>query len=371
LPLALQQYNGGGTAAAAAAASDASLVSGVPTSSLQYDGVEDSIALLRAWAEDRGTLFEFAEWLLLRAPARAMAIFTAPTRGDPGGDPPADAVLEFLRGQRFAEAARRNPAASVSRLFLEHLVHGQGRREERYHTGLALEYLDAVTHLRGGGGGASQQQQQRDALAAAMATTSRDRPWPGTEGGMLGDLRAKLVRLLQDSGAVDALALQARLRGSTLYEERIILHARRGEHPQALALLVGTLADHGQAVRYCALLSGPRAGSGGRGGSAAAVDSRSAGVLSTDGDGYLSPPRAAAASNSGDASGSSDAASSTEPFTVLLRLYLEADAGERARRATLTLPLRSPRTFPRCAASYVASSRWVATFCSCRASSTS
>ena len=302
------------------AAADAS-ASGAGSDAARYTGVDDSLEILRR-ESDAALVFEFCEWLLAVAPARALTVFTAGLRPHPFD---ADDVLAYLRGPRLADLARRQPGAAPARLFLEHLVFARGRKEARYHTQLALEYISGVLALRmDASGGASGGVVSSPASAAldrdARLTGSRaERPPPGSEGGMLGELRARLFGLLQDSSHYDALRLQAAVESSPLFEERVLLHARRREHARALALLIHSLGDHAHAVRYCAMLSRRLFGEG-TGPSAGDAEGGGGGGKSED------------ASSDGGADGA-DAPVVEESFPTLLRLYLEADARERERRA--------------------------------------
>lgn len=290
-----------------------------------YDGVEDTISFLR-FCDDQSTVFDFAEWLLLRQPQRAIAVFTQPRRSK---QIPDDSILEYLSGPRFVDMARRNPAHGVVRIFLEHLVYMRGSDEERYHTRLAREYIACVVQLRGdmpGGGsiltpsiggsaataaplspilssaGPSAGMTISDpALAArmALAGTVSDRPSPGGEGGMLGEFRGKLMRLLQESDRYDAGALLGLVKDSTLYEERVVLHGRLKQHERALALLVNELADADKAVEYCDLHSQLNANPW-------APSSSSAASVPVDQQQQMKP------GEGGD------------PFLYLLRIYLDA-----------------------------------------------
>jgi len=396
LPPALRQYYGnlatlsGGGAGTSSATSAGGGID-------KYSGVEDSVELLRG-ESDPGLVFEFAEWLLLRAPAKALAVFTEGTRSAPFAH---DTVLQYLRSQRFVQAARLQPGApSPARLFLEWLVYGLGRTEERFHTQLACEYIAAVVILRGedaavatdvlpAGSAAAAGNAAGFAAAAgklgisapssaiplslAAALSPKDpldraaalsgprklaRPPPGTEGGTLGQLRCRLLHLLQDSCFYDAEQLQAAIGTHSVWEERVVLHARRRQHAAALAVLVRALGDHAAAVRYCAMLSrrlfgegsaaagDGLAGSGG-GGSAGGDLMSATPTAGYTGAGFLSPVAGSSSSSTGRGSGAEDAftgiaggsaggdgaagggggaSSGSDAFPLLLDLYLQADA---------------------------------------------
>lgn len=115
-----------------------------------------------------------------------------------------------------------------------------GVQDSRYHTQLAMEYLRSVQTLR-----ASKVTEEEATL------THRDRCKPGTEPGTLGELRGKLVTLLTESNLYDVRHLLHVASSTTLFEERILLHSKMGDHRAALRLLVYQLADTKQAERYC------------------------------------------------------------------------------------------------------------------------
>jgi hypothetical protein len=74
---------------------------------------------------------------------------------------------------------------------------------------------------------------------ADVAAPWPDARWPGIAAGdalseadaeRLGGLRARLQALLQGSPLVDGPALLARLRGTALWEEQVLLHSKVGGH---------------------------------------------------------------------------------------------------------------------------------------------
>ena len=65
---------------------------------------------------------------------------------------------------------------------------------------------------KGGGGGCTPNASDPLDRDAALAGAAADRPAPGSEGGMLGETRARLLNLLQDSPFYDAGALLAAVR---------------------------------------------------------------------------------------------------------------------------------------------------------------
>jgi hypothetical protein len=309
---------------------------------IKPDGVADTIATLRG-CSDLPLVFEFSTWLLMSPypkPRQAMAIFThrhtshsnINKRSSISGNNvskssesvPEDAVLEFLSAQKFSDISRRSPGLSASRMYLEHLVYRCARTDERYHTRLGREYISNVMKLRGS---------DDDTLSSATGSASMStllslrgsantRPAPGSEGGLLGALRARLLFLLQNSNMYDSRELLALIRDSTLYEERVILCGRNGFHRQALSLLINELADPDRAVTYCDLIVKSRG-----------VNSSVTGAINSS---SLMSAFASSSSTSSNSSSSSSSTSSTmsngggsesvegDPFLSLLRLYLDA-----------------------------------------------
>ncbi len=71
-------------------------------------------------------------------------------------------------------------------------------------------------------------------------------------GALCDQFRGKLLTLLRTSMYYDAISLlDFLLRCPTLFEERVVLYQRVGDHRRALGLLVYELADHPKAEAYC------------------------------------------------------------------------------------------------------------------------
>jgi len=252
-----------------------------PAAVVRYTGIEDAIAFLRR-EPDSATVFRYAEWLLLLKPADALTIFTAPLVTSARGRPAPqhhnpDQVLQYLRRPLLVQAAESSASAAVTRLYLEHLVYDRKTDVSTYHTALARQYVDCVLKYdRNSGqpplfaalpaGPLSLPSGGRTAEAMELAAverrrgTHRQRMQPGEEPGMVGTFRALLLRLLQDSPHLDAHELLKALQDTSLWEEKVVLHARLGDHCAALDLVVNDLADYATAVHYCLLQSSTAAG---------------------------------------------------------------------------------------------------------------
>mmetsp|Transcript_25377 Transcript_25377/g.76453 ORF Transcript_25377/g.76453 Transcript_25377/m.76453 type:complete len:901 (+) Transcript_25377:89-2791(+) len=142
-----------------------------------------------------------------------------------------DLVLDFLNQYEAAVLP-----------YLEYLVFDVRKPSERYHTHLALKYLDSVDDAR-------------LALKKALAADAD----VGEAATAVPAERRKLQRLLRQSDAYRVDTLMERIRRTDLFVERAILHGKRGEHHYALDLLVNRLGDHEAAEEYCVDVSRSKA----------------------------------------------------------------------------------------------------------------
>mmetsp|Transcript_24844 Transcript_24844/g.86512 ORF Transcript_24844/g.86512 Transcript_24844/m.86512 type:complete len:998 (-) Transcript_24844:74-3067(-) len=192
------------------------------------DGVAETISYLSELSHQE-LIMVYADWVLKKVPEQAMEIFTANKRRDEL-DP--DQVLEFLGGFR-------DISTTLVQLYLEFLINVQHSTSRDYATRLAQLYLKTVMTLR-------------ETLSSVEASaTHDDRPAPGSEPGNLGAVRGKLITLLEKSTHYDVDELLHVTRDSTLFEENVILHSKRGDHQAALEVLVYQLADNKAAEKYC------------------------------------------------------------------------------------------------------------------------
>ena len=84
--------------------------------------------------DDSQLVWEFSPWVLRYHPQQGIKIFTLSSRKTPLN---ASTVLEFLSA--FSESLRLP--------YLEHLVFKERNHEEKYHTTLAMMYLDTISEL--------------------------------------------------------------------------------------------------------------------------------------------------------------------------------------------------------------------------------
>jgi len=196
---------------------------------------------------------EYSCWALARAPEAALAIFTA--RPTPL---PHDLVLRHLESVdaqvRAASSGSGAPAgpnqAGLVILYLEHVLSapsGDLAAQRPLHDLLAQRYVEAILPL-------ARADKQHQRVAAAPDTR---RPEPGTEIGLLGRLRPRLLAHLRTSVYYLPEPLIAALAGSTLYDELAILYERAARYPELLALLVRDMHEPDLARAFCAARPDP------------------------------------------------------------------------------------------------------------------
>ena len=111
---------------------------------------------------------------------------------------PPDRVLEHLQG------CTDLPVTELCQQYLEYLVNTQGSLDKRYHSQLAREYLARVLALRA------------SVPEEVASGTHRVRCDPGSEEGMLGVMRGKLIRLLDSSDRYDVRLMLGATSDTTL-----------------------------------------------------------------------------------------------------------------------------------------------------------
>lgn len=186
--------------------------------------IKQTVDLL-ATMSDLKTIWKYASWVLAEDVEAASGIFASTQRKD---QLPVEQVFGHLssKGGAYRMAAIR---------YLEFVVFQLGSNEERYHTWLALAYLDIIIPLL-------PQSYERD----------QARPEPGTEPGQLGQFRKALLRLMEHSKTINASNILLRIQETVLYDEQILCYTRLGRHEDALNILFLNLKSHNKATAYCA-----------------------------------------------------------------------------------------------------------------------
>ncbi|KAG8451859.1 hypothetical protein GDO86_003886 [Hymenochirus boettgeri] len=166
------------------------------------------------FTKDQDLVWQYVDWALQKSEQVAVQIFT----------------------KRSAEEHMQNsfcPDKIVSHLckyrkalllFLEHLVMEKTLKKEKYHTHLAVLYVEEV-----------------------LLCKSMDSP----DDEQIEELRRRLQNLLRQSDLYRVLLLIDKIKGTDLHLERAILHGKLEEHDQALEILVHHLKDFSAAESYC------------------------------------------------------------------------------------------------------------------------
>jgi tetratricopeptide (TPR) repeat protein len=182
-------------------------------------GISETIELL-CEINQHYLVFKYAPWVFEADDLSAIKIFTSKLRTSEL--PPAD-VINFLLDY----------PPDLEREYLEFLV-ATGNTEERFHTRLVMNYIEVIVRLK-----------------ASNYLPFGVRVDAGTENGLLGEIRAKLMDVVQNGTHFNPHAVLAVISKTNLYEETLILYRKLGLHEQALKLLIWKIEDLEWAERYC------------------------------------------------------------------------------------------------------------------------
>lgn len=166
------------------------------------------------FSKDQQLVWQYADWVLQKSEQDGVQIFTKRALEEHLQDvfcP--DKIVSYLCKYRKALL-----------IYLEHLVMAKNIQKEKYHTHLAVLYLEEILRLK--------------------SVESSDQ----TE---LEDLRQRFQNLLQQSDLYRVLFLIDKIKGTDMHMERAILHGKLEEHDQALNILVHHLKDFAAAENYC------------------------------------------------------------------------------------------------------------------------
>ncbi len=128
--------------------------------------------------------------------------------------------------------------------FLEHIINKRKETAAEFHNELVFNYLDTIL-----------------ALKKDSPMQSKGRMQAGTEPGLLGTTRKKLLLFLEESKyyAPEKILTKCPYDGTLyptainivdLYEERALLMSRLGEHEEALSIYAHKLKDVDMAEKY-------------------------------------------------------------------------------------------------------------------------
>ncbi|XP_069694581.1 transforming growth factor-beta receptor-associated protein 1-like isoform X2 [Periplaneta americana] len=157
-------------------------------------------------------LWRYADFVLSRDEEIGVGIFTLRSAHELSSDTmKPDSIVEYLH---------QYPKAVVK--YLEHLVIKQDIQKEKFHTHLAVLYLDDILKKRKEG-------KEEEAM----------------------DIRMKLRHLLQISNLYRVQLLLGKMNDANLHQEAAILYGKIEEHEKALDILVHNLKDFKGAELYC------------------------------------------------------------------------------------------------------------------------
>ncbi|XP_048388257.1 transforming growth factor-beta receptor-associated protein 1 homolog isoform X2 [Stegostoma tigrinum] len=158
-------------------------------------------------------VWKYADWALRKNEEVGVQIFTRRPLDESQTSMNPDDIVNYLHKHKKAVVT-----------YLEHLVFDRNVQKEKYHTHLAILYLDKVLKLHSQSGSISEE---------------------------LISARRSLKILLQHSNLYRVHLLLGKIKDTDLYMECAILHGKLEEHEKALEILVHKLKDFEAAEDYC------------------------------------------------------------------------------------------------------------------------
>ncbi|KAL4237859.1 Vam6/Vps39-like protein [Mactra antiquata] len=188
-------------------------------------GIQPTIKLLQELGKDHIKLIlEFSEWVLKEDPYEGIKIFT---RESPSvKELPRDEIAKFIQSV--------SPLVLVE--YLEHLIYEWKDDTDTLHVMLIDKLISRITE---------------ESKLQALVHLKDFRTKAGTEDGMLGILRLKLINFLKITSVYDPVYVWSKLHLDSFYEERAIVLGHMGKHEEALGVYVYVLEDLLEADDYC------------------------------------------------------------------------------------------------------------------------
>uniref|UniRef100_K1R712 Nuclear pore complex protein Nup153 n=1 Tax=Magallana gigas TaxID=29159 RepID=K1R712_MAGGI len=163
---------------------------------------------------DHELVWKYVDWVLSNDPEAGVQIFT----NRPTSEPPS----ERMRPDTIIDYLHRFPEAVIS--YLEYLIFQKKLEKEKYHTHLAVLYLDSVLQLM---------------------------KEPNAKKEQIDIARSKLRHMLQMSSLYRVQLILGKAKETNMHAECAILYGKLEEHDKALRILVHKLKDYGAAENYC------------------------------------------------------------------------------------------------------------------------
>eukprot|EP00762_Andalucia_godoyi_P002350 ANDGO_07554.mRNA.1 hypothetical protein len=171
-------------------------------------------------------IWTHGKWVFDKFPLRAVKIFAL----NPAHAKNAGEILDRLRVY----------GSEVVIAFLESLVKDEARQDAFiFHTELAVRYIEIAQNLKVQLGPALQDRDSKSRIEA------------GSEPGMLGETRTKLLFHLQNSKMYDAGSVLSALKGTDLWEELVVVYTKAQMWTEALRGMVYHLENFEGAEKFC------------------------------------------------------------------------------------------------------------------------
>lgn len=217
-------------------------------------GIDESVALLQS-IDDIELIEEFAPRVLRNSKndvTKFLSIFASKQRTN---------QLPLAWIQQFFKQFDK----TILEQYLEYLVFDLSVEDEKVETALAWHYMSLIPPSEAAGFDFSTSSGAIPASmiassSAAVASSSNAAASSSTDSSrtdkrdlktsMSGE-RKKLLNLLEQKTHYNAAALLARIEPLPLYQEKIALYERLGEHHKALSVIVTQLGDFDRAETYC------------------------------------------------------------------------------------------------------------------------
>ncbi|KAM9320927.1 transforming growth factor-beta receptor-associated protein 1 [Gastrophryne carolinensis] len=174
----------------------------------------DYVVDFLTFSKDQQLVWQYLDWVLQKSEQMGVQIFTKRPLDEQlqNGFCP-DTIVNHLCKYRQALL-----------LYLEYLVMEKMIQKEKFHTHLAVLYLEEILRVK------------------SMNSSDHSK---------LEDLRQRFQNLLQQSDLYRVLFLLDKIKSTDLHMERAILHGKLEDHDQALEILVHQLKDFAAAESYC------------------------------------------------------------------------------------------------------------------------
>ncbi|KAL0486399.1 hypothetical protein AKO1_001383 [Acrasis kona] len=211
--------------------------------------IQEAVDLL-ANTENEGFLWKYSKWVMEIDPLTGIEIFTKTKLLLQ-----IDHVIKFIKTS-VSDRVEMKADMAVQK-YLEHMIHEVRSNliEPQHYTLLSLKYIDLICQLQ-----AKEKNNMlyndlmsQSTVTSAASTRSRRRSSytaVGSEEGMLGELRTKLVMHLSEQGNQSHDTILERLESTDLYYEKILIFQKLSRHQDAIRVFLHDLNNNKGAENY-------------------------------------------------------------------------------------------------------------------------